>query len=472
MTITSISFFVIVAVLIILFYVLPHQCQKILLLLATIVFCLSTGGISMIVTLFFSIITTWAGSLLIEKAVTLRKKRVVLGFTLILNIGILFSTKYINFFVYTGRILANIFNFQIQLNEITILAPLGLSFFMLQVIGYLIDVYRGVVVAQKNFLTYALFASYFPQLVQGPINRYGEIIESLTSPKTFDYNKLMYGLQRMLWGLFKKLVIAERLTVIANTIYTDFEKYKGLYIIYGTVCFAFQLYADFSGAIDIVLGCSEALGIKMAENFNNPFLSRSISEYWRRWHITLGTWMKDYVFYPLLRSKLFMNLGMKSRKLFGKKRGKNMTTYLGMFFLWFTVGIWHGGAWKYIIGSGLLHYFYIVSGQLLHPVFHKIVLIFNINKECILYKCFEIVRTFLLVCIGFVFFRASSTSVALQMLRNSLKLSADFFIYFSQIKMGLDFEDWVIGMISLLVLIIVRCVKVNYIQREKPYVWL
>ncbi len=190
-------------------------------------------------------------------------------------------------------------------------------------------------------------------------------------------------------GLFKKLVISERMAVIVNTIYGDYVTYSGLYIAVGTVCFAFQLYTDFSGAMDIALGLSEALGIRMAENFETPFFARSISEYWRRWHITLGTWMKDYIFYPVLKSDLFVAIGDAARKKLGKKRGKKVPTYLGMAVLWFTVGMWHGGAWKYIIGSGLLHCFYIISGQMLEPAFKKLTHVFKVNTECYSFRLFK-----------------------------------------------------------------------------------
>lgn len=248
--------------------------------------------------------------------------------------------KYLNFFVYTGRAAGNIFGVDIPLKDISLVAPMGLSFYTLQVVGYLLDVSRGTCRAEKGLLRYALFASFFPQLVQGPINRYSDLAETLYTPKKFNYEQVTFGLQRMLWGLFKKLVIAERMSVIVGTIYGDFETYSGLYIVVGTVCFAFQLYTDFSGAMDIALGLSEALGIRMAENFDNPFFARSISEYWRRWHITLGTWMKDYVFYPLLKSNLFVSIGDRAKKRLGKKRGKKIPTYLGMVVLWFTVGFW------------------------------------------------------------------------------------------------------------------------------------
>lgn len=467
MTMTSFSFFLLCAVLLLFYYLLPYKCQPFLLLLASFVFCWSTGGKRMIFFLAVSVCSTWAAALLLEKAEAAKRKTIILGLTLALNLGILFVFKYLNFFVYTGRAAGNIFGVDIPLKDISLVAPMGLSFYTLQVVGYLLDVSRGTCRAEKGLLRYALFAGFFPQLVQGPINRYSDLAETLYLPKKFNYEQVTFGLQRMLWGLFKKLVIAERMSVIVGTIYGDFETYSGLYIVVGTVCFAFQLYTDFSGAMDIALGLSEALGIRMAENFDNPFFARSISEYWRRWHITLGTWMKDYVFYPLLKSNLFVSIGDRAKNRLGKKKGKKIPTYLGMAVLWFTVGFWHGGAWKYIIGSGLLHCFYIISGQMLEPVFKKIIGFFKVNTECYSFHLFQTIRTFFLVCIGFVFFRASSAGTAVRMIRAALYPNVWVFTDGSLLKLGLDTPDFVIGFVSLGILLLASLLQQKFHAEHK-----
>lgn len=197
-------------------------------------------------------------------------------------------------------------------------APLGISFYTLSLLGYLFDVYYEIGKPQKNFLKFALFGFYFPVIISGPILRYRDVEQELYAPHKFDYHKFTYGLQRMLWGFFKKLVIAERLAVVVNTIYGDTDTYRGFYIAIAAIGFAFQLYADFSGGMDIVIGLSEALGIPLAENFDRPFFSKSIQEFWRRWHITLGAWLKDYLFYPLLRSKAFTKLQTDCKRSSGK----------------------------------------------------------------------------------------------------------------------------------------------------------
>lgn len=480
---TSFSFFVFIGVLLIFYYTLPKKCQPFLLILASVIFCRYTGGKRMILFLSFSIITTWLGALLLEWVEKQHRKKRILASILALNLGILFLFKYLDFFIYTGRIAGTAFGIPIDLKEISLIAPLGISFYTLQTVGYLLDVSRGTCRAEKKFLNYALFAGFFPQLVQGPINRYAELSKTLYSEKEFHYEQVTFGLQRILWGLFKKLVISERMAVIVNTIYGDYVTYSGLYIAVGTVCFAIQLYTDFSGAMDIALGLSEALGIRMAENFETPFFARSISEYWRRWHITLGTWMKDYIFYPVLKSDLFVAIGDAARKKLGKKRGKKVPTYLGMAVLWFTVGMWHGGAWKYIIGSGLLHCFYIISGQMLEPAFKKLTHVFKVNTECYSFRLFQSLRTFFLVCIGFVFFRAPSAGTAVKMLRASMQFNIWIFTDGSLLNLGLDAPDFTIGILALGILFLVSLLQQKFhaegntvrgilAQQNLPFRWI
>ena len=263
----------------------------------------------MLLSLAVATVSTWYAAIKIEIAESEGRKKFWFWGALLLNLGILVLLKYLNFLVYTGRALGQMAHVEVPLKEISIVAPLGLSFYTLQVLGYLIDVSRGTCGAQKNLVKYAAFSCFFPQLVTGPINRYGAMSESLYAEKKFDYNRVTFGLQRIAWGFFKKLVISERMAVLVNTIYGDWHTYSGLYIVFGTVCFAFQLYTDFSGAMDVAMGVSEALGVRLEENFETPFFSRSLSEFWRRWHISLGGWMKDYVFYPLLKSDLFIRIG-------------------------------------------------------------------------------------------------------------------------------------------------------------------
>lgn len=462
MTFTSFNFFVFIAIILFLYYILPKKFQIVILVMASLFFCYFAGGKRMVLSLFIATISTWYAAIKIENAESEKQTKVYFIGVILLNIGILVFCKYLNFFIYTGRVVGRAFHSEHQLREISLIAPLGLSFYTLQVLGYLIDVSRKTCKAEKNLLRYAAFSCFFPQLVTGPINRFGKMAETLYERKNFDYQKVTFGLQRVVWGLFKKLVISERMAVLVNTVYGDYYTYNGLYIGFATICFAFQLYTDFSGAMDIALGVSETLGVQMEENFDTPFFARSISEYWRRWHITLGTWMKDYVFYPVLKSELFITVGDKAKRSLGKKKGKKVPTYLGMVVLWFMVGMWHGGAWKYIVGSGLLHCFYIISGQMLEPFFSKVIKLFKVKTDCFIFHLFQNLRTFFLVCVGFVFFRSSSLQDGLDMLKMSVYPNIGIFTNRSFFQLSLGGRDSLIGFFSLGVLFLVSLLQKKY----------
>ena len=298
-----------------------------------------------------------------------------------------------------------------------------------------------------------LYGMYFPVILSGPILKYREHGEQFFAPHRFEYHRVARGLQRMVWGFFKKLVIAERLGTLVDTVYGGYTEYPGAYIWVATACYAFQLYTDFSGCMDIVLGMSESLGIILPENFQTPFFAKSIAEYWRRWHITLGVWMKDYVFYPVLRTRFFTDLNKSWRERFGRKKGKQYATFAAMFLLWLTVGIWHGGDWKFVIGSGLLHWVYIVSEELLAPVCGQIMNKLHIDPEGRGIGLLRNLRTFLLVCIGDLFFRAASVKDAFAMLGEAVSVwNLSILWNGSLLELGLEWEELVVVLCALLLL--------------------
>lgn len=374
--------------------------------------------------------------------------------TILVNIGILFALKYVNFLINTVDGIVCLFGGPDNLIPgVDFLVPLGVSFYTFSLLGYVIDVYYGLAEHQGNALKLALYGLYFPNLISGPILKYREHAEQFFAPHAFDYRQVTRGLQRMAWGFFKKLVISERLGVLVNTVYGAYESYSGFYIWAATVCYAFQLYTDFSGCMDIVLGLSESLGIMLPENFQTPFFAKSVAEYWRRWHITLGVWMKDYVFYPLLRSKLFTNLNKSFKEKFGKKRGKQYATFAAMFVLWLTVGIWHGGDWKFVIGSGLLHWFYIVMEELLAPPCARMMERLHIHAEGRFVAGVRMLRTFFLVCIGDLFFRAASVGDAFAMLHGAVSVWNPQILWDgSLLELGLDSVELAVMLLSLLLL--------------------
>ena len=239
-------------------------------------------------------------------------------------------------------------------------------------IGYLVDIYRGACKAQKNIFKCALFMSYFPILTSGPFIKYSEIEKDLYSGHKFNYERMCSGLVRTLWGVFKVLVVSQRVGMFVDAVYGDINTYSGIFIMAAFLLFTVQLYTNFSGSIDIIMGISQIIGIKLPENFNVPFASKTITELWRRWHITLGGWLRDYIFYPLLKSDFMQNLNKKCKKKFGKNIGKKIPLYLSMLIMWILIGIWHEGSYKFIIGSGILQFIYIFLEDILEPVSKKI----------------------------------------------------------------------------------------------------
>lgn len=450
MALTSFSFLCFLLITGLIYYILPGRCQWMVLLIASAAFYYSSGGWAVLAFLLYGIFITYVGGLLLERSMKEPFKKLLTVFFTVLTLLPLFLLKYIRFFGFEA--------------PFGTLAPMGISFYTMTILGYVIDVSRGITPAQKNPCKHALFASYFPQMVSGPITRYGEMDPQLFERHKFQYQQVTFGAQRILWGFFKKLVISERLALVVNTIYDQYQLYPGWYLIIGTICFAFQLYTDFSGCMDIVLGASQAFGIALPENFTCPYFSRSISEYWRKWHITLGTWFKDYVFYPLLKSRLWVAFTDVSKKYLGKKRGKKPPLYAGMFVLWFSVGMWHGGSWNYIVGSGLLHWFYIVSGEMLTPVWKKLISFLKIQTETFSWHLFQVLRTFFLVNLGFVFFRAPSLKTALSIFKTIGSRWNPEILFDRSLFQLLSPQDWVVLLISLLTLLIVSGLQEHKIR--------
>ena len=315
MGITSFYFILFYAIVLFLYYLLPGKYQWIILLSASVVYYVLSGNVLLIFYPLFAVMVCYIGINVMsnakEKEKYLREKgkdpekrrKAALLFVIFSNLAILILLKYINFGINTINGIASWF---VTENEIFSgfkwLIPLGISYYSLSLIGYVIDVYYGIAQTQWNPAKLALYGLYFPTMVSGPILQYREDGEQFFAAHSFDYKQVTQGMQRMLWGFFKILVISERMGLVADTVYGDYKNYPGFYIWIGTIAFAFQLYTNFSGGMDIALGLSQTFSIKLPENFERPFFSKNISEYWRRWHITLGIWMKEYIFYPILRS--------------------------------------------------------------------------------------------------------------------------------------------------------------------------
>ena len=471
MGITSFYFLCFFAAILIVYYSVPARLQWGLLLICSVAYYLLAGNGMLILYPIVSVTACYGGIRLLSlfPAEATSRRRGILAVTILVNIGILVILKYVNFGIYTIDGIARLFGSSRTLIEsVDFLIPLGVSFYTFSLLGYVVDVYYGIARPQENYLKLMLYGLYFPVVISGPILKYREHGEQFFEPHRFDYRKVTRGLQRMLWGFFKKLVIAERLGTLVDTVYGGYASYPGAYIWFATVCYAFQLYTDFSGCMDIVLGLSESLGILLPENFQTPFFSRSVAEYWRRWHITLGVWMKEYVFYPLLRSPFFTKLNKNWRKKFGKKRGKQYATFLAMFLLWLTVGIWHGGDWKFVIGSGLLHWAYIVAEELLAPPCGRLLQKLHMDADGRIVNFFRMLRTFLLVCVGDLFFRAATVGDAFAMLGRAVSVWNPAVLWNGALfDLGLEWTEMGIVLFALLLLLGVSLLQQKGSVRER-----
>lgn len=351
------------------------------------------------------------------------KKKMLLAAALLLNFGILFALKYLNFLA--GGIMHIISGSPADVQIISLLLPLGISFYTFQATGYLIDVYRGTVPAEKNFFKFALFVSFFPQIVQGPISSFDQLGNQLSESHRPEWQRFKEGGELILWGLFKKLVIADRMFAAIDKVTTDHTSYAGQIILFAALMYALQLYADFSGGIDIARGVAKVLGIDLTLNFRQPYFSKSINEYWRRWHISLGAWMKKYVFYSLAVSDLFLNISKSlgrtrfGRTAAGKHISKTLPTALASLIVFILIGIWHGANSRYI-GFGLWNGLVIMFSTLMMPVYAWALGKLRINAKSWAWQLFQMLRTFVIILIGYYFDIAPDMKGAFDMMRRSV----------------------------------------------------
>ena len=340
------------------------------------------------------------------------------------------------------------------------ISPIGISYFTLSWIAYLIEAYCGTGPVQTNPFKFLTFAGFFPLLTSGPIVKYKEVGEEILAGNALSYQNLTEGAVRIVWGFLKKLVIADRIAILVNTVYANPYRYPGFFFHVANACFVIQLYADFSGCIDIALGSARMLGIRLPENFDLPFLSQTMEEFWRKWHVTLGGWLRDYILYPLLKSSLFQTIGKHSKKLFGKKIGKKIPTWIGMMISWFLVGFWHGGGWNYIFGVGILFGSIIIIGQILSPLFERILALLHVKVNALSYQGFRIVRTWFFFATGLSFFRAGNLMDGFRNLKLTYTSWNPWIFFTGELyELGLDRTDFHILLFFLALLAITGIVR-------------
>ena len=389
------------------------------------------------------------------------QKKCVCVCVVLVNLGLLIYLKYSVFFgeVFTDLMSAVHINMENPVQKMIL--PLGISFYTLSAISYIVDVYRGKYRATDKFGKVALFLVFFPHIVEGPIARFDLVGDSLYEGHEFSYKNMTMGLQLILWGFFKKIVIADRANMYVNQIFDNYTDYDGLFVVVGMLLYTLQLYAEFSGCMDIVRGSAQMFGVELSENFSQPFMSKTVSEFWRRWHMTLGAWFKDYVFYSVSLSKPFVKLSKKTREHMNSFFATFVPMAIAMFVVWFGTGIWHGASWKYVM-YGLYYWAIMIAGLLTEPLFAKLYEKLHVNRQGKVYRGLQMVRTFLFVNVGMLMFRADDLTafghMFLSMFRN---LSWQTISSGAILGIKLDAADFAVLIIGALILLFVGLYKEN-----------
>jgi len=372
-----------------LYFTLPYSKRWLLLLVASCYFYMAFVPVYILI-LGFTIVVDYIAGILIEDSAG-RKRKLYLVVSLLANILVLAFFKYYNFLNDNLKELLNFYGVEHNIPYLSILLPIGLSFHTFQAMSYTIEVYRGDQKAERHFGIYALYVMFYPQLVAGPIERPQNLLHQFREKFDFDSNRVVSGLKLMAWGLFKKVVIADRLALIVDPIFDNPYSYDGFSLMAATIFFSFQIYCDFSGYSDMAIGIARVMGFKLMRNFNNPYASKSIGEFWSRWHISLSTWFKDYVYI-----------------LLGGNRVRPWRLYCNLTIVFLISGLWHGASWTFIVWGGI-HVFYLVFGLLTKRLRERVAKILRIDKL----RFVEILLTFSLVAIAWVFFRTPTVESGL-----------------------------------------------------------
>ncbi|MAZ73153.1 MAG: membrane-bound O-acyltransferase family protein [Flavobacteriaceae bacterium] len=407
--------------------------RNVFLLLSSYVFYAWWDWRFLFLIIFSSVVDFIIGGL-IPKASTRAKQRALLIISLTTNLGLLAYFKYANFFIDS---FINSFNFlggSLDSFALNIILPVGISFYTFQTLSYTIDIYRGRLQPVKEWLPFFTFVAFFPQLVAGPIERASHLLPQFYKKYEFDYDRVKSGLLLAAFGLFKKMVIADRLAILVNQVYNNPTDYSGIELIIATVFFALQIYCDFSGYTDIAIGISRTLGFDLMKNFNAPYFSRSITEFWRRWHISLSTWFRDYVYIPL-----------------GGSKDGEYRTYLNLFIVFVVSGLWHGAAVTFIIW-GAIHGLFIVAEKAFAN--HG----FKVNRTSFIPASFFTIFIFAIVCFAWIFFRANTFADSLYIVENLFNFSKDVKVF----SLGLATHEFILSLVVIGLLFIFDAIHIKY----------
>ena len=435
MLFNSMEFLIFFPLVVLIYYVIPKKLKHVWLLISSYYFYMCWNA-KYALLLFFSTLITYMSGLLLEKAKKSKVRKLVVAVSFILNLSILFYFKYINFALETLQGIFAAFHVELNVPAFDILLPVGISFYTFQALSYTMDVYRGEIYAEKNIFRYALFVSFFPQLVAGPIERSKNLLRQLAEPKKFQFEAAREGIFLMLWGFFLKLVLADRIAFFVDTAYGNIDRYTGWFLIIATMLFAIQIYCDFYGYSVIAVGAAKILGIELMENFDAPYLSTSVAGFWRKWHISLTSWFRDYLYIPL-----------------GGSRKGRFRKYLNELIVFLVSGLWHGAELSFVIWGGINGLYQIV-GEILLPVRDKAVDVLHLHRETLGHKLLHIVGTFLLIDFSWIFFRADSFEDALEIIEQMFKgRNPEIFFNGALYQCGLDSKNFGLMLICILILL-------------------
>ncbi|MCM1253901.1 MAG: MBOAT family protein [Clostridium sp.] len=451
MQFNSIHFMIFFPIVLIVYFLIPRKLRKFWLLIASYYFYMSWNP-RYAVLIFTITILSYIGGLLIEKIEessntgrNKSQKKMILTICISCSLCILGIFKYGNFFIETLNKLLQHLHINMIERRFDFLLPVGISFYTFQAVGYIIDVYRQDIKAEKNLIEFALFVSFFPQLVAGPIERSKNLltqIQNIASIQLWNAKRIVSGCILMIWGFFMKMVIADRASILVDTVYDNYLMYGSTELCLATIFFAIQIYCDFNSYSLIAIGASKIMGITLMENFNTPYFAQSIKDFWDRWHISLSTWFKDYLYIPL-----------------GGNRRGNIRKGINKMLVFLISGLWHGASWHYVVWGGL-HGLYQVAADFFHPFRQKWVKKFNINTNCFSWKLLQIIITFGLADFAWIFFRADSVLDALRLLKRILIRPTPWLLFNGGIfQLGLDRVEMNVLIFSLLLLILVDLIR-------------
>ncbi|WP_027218092.1 MBOAT family O-acyltransferase [Butyrivibrio fibrisolvens] len=438
MQILSIYFLIFLAIVAAVNYVLPQKIRPYWLLIANMAFYASYKIAGLLVIIAGIIISYTAGRLIQRSP---DNKKTILAGTILALVGSLCYFKYTVLLGATIRNIQELVRGSSDFRLESILIPLGISYFLLQMIGYVVDVYKGEVDANCSIVNYALFVSFFPTVVSGPIERAGNMIPQYENLPGFDEDNIRKGILQIIWGFFLKMIVADRLGVIVSTVNADPAAYKGTVVFIAVLMYALQIYTDFGGYSSIAIGSARVLGIKVMDNFNSPFLSTSVAELWRRWHISLSTWFRDYVYIPL-----------------GGNRKGTARKYLNLLITFFVSGLWHGAAWTYAVW-GLINGIFQVIGMILMPARNKIVEVLHIDREAFSHRLLKTVFTFLLFSFAVIFFGKDTFAQAVLIIKNMWQFTPWVLTDGSLYTLGLDRPAFNLMLLGLMLMVIADIAK-------------